>query len=212
MSDQQSNSGALVNCRQMAKADFQVLSVKDPFTIYFVNETGVFTEQSLEEEGDIYLGGKLLTRKYDLTDVVKVNGAALVLNDFTGSSFTEEFELSSALANAAILDFFLHATVQHVSNTAVNVECSLELGHYEENKYVTDHVVVSGQDTLAAARNEVPVWSVISMAGTIGGASQSKFLRIRFGASGTIAVKRYTESGIDRASQLLIRVYTAINT
>lgn len=207
----QTNNNDLVHVRQMAQSDFDALSVKDPTTIYFVNLTGVFTEQSLGENGDIYLGSKLLTGQPDMTGVMKVNGTALVLNDFTGDSFVEEFELYPELANTTILDFFLHATVKHTSNAAVNVECWLELGHYENDKYVTDVVVTSGQTTLAAARNAVPVSANISLAGTLGGPLQSKFIRVCFEATDTISVIRYTDShGKDRASQILIRTYQNI--
>lgn len=40
---------------------FEKLSVKDPGTVYFVNETGDFSSASLDADGDIYLGEKLLT-------------------------------------------------------------------------------------------------------------------------------------------------------
>lgn len=208
----QTNNNDLVHVRQMAQSDFDALSFKDPTTVYFVNLTGVFTEQSLGEDGDIYLGSKLLTGQPDMTGVMKVNGTALVLNDFTGDSFVEEFEFSSELANTTILDFFLHATVKHASNNAVNVECWLETGHYEEDKYVTDVVVTSGQTTLAAARNAVPVSANISMAGTLGGPLPSKFIRVRFEATANISVIRYTDTnGKDRASQILIRTYQNIS-
>lgn len=208
----QTNNNDLVHVRQMAQSDFDALSFKDPTTVYFVNLTGVFTEQSLGEDGDIYLGSKLLTGQPDMTGVMKVNGTALALNDFTGDSFVEEFEFSSELANTTILDFFLHATVKHASNNAVNVECWLETGHYEEGKYVTDVVVTSGQTTLAAARNAVPVSANISLAGTLGGPLPSKFIRVCFEATANISVIRYTDTnGKDRASQILIRTYQNIS-
>lgn len=208
----QTNNNDLVHVRQMAQSNFDALSFKDPTTVYFVNLTGVFTEQSLGEDGDIYLGSKLLTGQPDMTGVMKVNGTALVLNDYTGDSFVEEFEFSSELATTTILDFFLHATVKHASNNAVNVECWLETGHYEEGKYVTDVVVTSGQTTLAAARNAVPVSANISMAGTLGGPLPSKFIRVCFEATANISVIRYTDTnGKDRASQILIRTYQNIS-
>lgn len=212
MSEQPNNNASLVHCRQMSYSDFDQLAVKDSCTIYFVNQSGVFTGQSMEEEGDIYLGEKLLTGQPDLTGVMRVDGTALALNDYTGDSFVEEFEFSSELANTTILDFFLHATVKHASNNAVNVECWLETGHYEEGKYVTDVVVTSGQTTLAAARNAVPVSANISMAGTLGGPLPSKFIRVCFEATANISVIRYTDTnGKDRASQILIRTYQNIS-
>ena len=212
MSDQPNNNGALVSCCQMATADFQGLADKDHFTIDFVNETWVFTSQSLDEEGDIYLGGKLLTGKPDLTGVMRVDGTALVLSNFTDDEFVEEFELADALTSAIILDFDFHATLQNDSALGVNVECWIETGHYEEEKYVTDNVVACGQTYLAPIRNSVPTFANISMAGTLGGPIQSKFVRVCFSATGQVTVKRYTSTGKDRASQVLIRVYKAINT
>lgn len=44
-----------------SKGAFEKLSVKDPNTVYFVNETGDFSSASLDADGDIYLGEKLLT-------------------------------------------------------------------------------------------------------------------------------------------------------
>lgn len=196
----------------MSTTDFNALAYKDPRTIYFVNETGVFTEQSLGEDGDIYLGAKLLTGQPDLTGVMRMDGTALVLSNSTGSSLFEEFELPQELTNADLLDFFLHSTVQHDGNTAVDVECWIETGHYEGDKYETDFVVVSGKTSLAAAHNSVAVLGNISMAGTLDGPLQSKFLRVCFEATGSINVKRYTGTNSkDRASQVLIRVYKATN-
>ena len=214
MSDQPNNNGSLVRCRQMATSDYEALSYKDPCTIYFVNESGIFTGQSMEEEGDIYLGDKLLTGQPDLTGVMRVDGTALVLNNFTGDSFVEEYELSSELTDAAILDFFLHATVQHSGNAAVDVECWIETGHYEEGKYQTDYMAASGKIQIALSRNSVPVTANISMAGTLSGpVHNSKFVRVCFEASASISVLRYTDTtNKDRASQLLIRVYKTITS
>ena len=207
MSNQPNNNDSLVHCRQMASADFQALAYKDPGTIYFVNETGVFTSQSLDEEGDIYLGGKLLTGKSDLTGVYRIDGTALVLNDYTGDDFHEEFELSDELVSAIMLDFDLHATLQNDSALGVNVECWIETGHYEEEKYETDNVVASGQTYLAPIRNSVPTFANISMAGTLGGPIQSKFVRVCFSATSQVTVNRYTSTGKDHASQVRIRVF-----
>lgn len=211
MSDQPRNNGALVSCCQMSTADFEALAYKDPFTIYFVNETGVFTAQSLDEEGDIYLGEKLLTGKPDLTGVYRIDGTALVLNDYTGDNCQAEFELPDVLASAIMLDFDFHATLQNDNSLGVNVEYWMETGHYFENKYETDFVVASGQTYLAPIRNSVPTFANISMVGTLGGPIQSKFVRICFIATSNFTVKRYTTtSNKDRASQLRIRVFQSV--
>ena len=210
MSAQTNND--LVHVRQMARSDFNALAVKDSCTVYFVNSTGIFTEQSLSEDGDIYLGSKLLTGQPNLTGVMKVDGTALVLNDFTGTSFVEEFELAQALTDATILDFMLHLTLQHTNSTATDVECWVETGHYVEGKYEDDCMVASVQTTLAGSRNSVPVFGNIALSGTLSGPIESKVVRVCFNASASITVKRLTgTTGKDRASQLRIRVFTALN-
>lgn len=53
-----------VKCRKMTTAAFGALANKRADTIYFVNATGDFDPQSMNEtDGDIYLGDKLLTGK-----------------------------------------------------------------------------------------------------------------------------------------------------
>ena len=44
----------------MAQQDFDNLSVKDPNALYFVNESGDFTHESLDESGTLYLGDKVI--------------------------------------------------------------------------------------------------------------------------------------------------------
>lgn len=53
-----------VKCRKMTTAAFNALANKRADTLYFVNATGDFDPQSMNEtDGDIYLGDKLLTEK-----------------------------------------------------------------------------------------------------------------------------------------------------
>jgi hypothetical protein len=53
-----------VKCRKMTTAAFSALANKRADTLYFVNATGDFDPQSMNEtDGDIYLGDKLLTEK-----------------------------------------------------------------------------------------------------------------------------------------------------
>ena len=53
-----------VRCMKMTTAAFEALSSKRADTLYFVNATGDFDPQSMNEnDGDIYLGDKLLTGK-----------------------------------------------------------------------------------------------------------------------------------------------------
>ena len=75
-----------------------------------------------------------------------------------------------------------------------------------------DFLVASVQTTLAGSRNSVPVFGNIALSGTLSGPIGSKVIRVRFNASASITVKRLTGiTGKDRASQLRIRVFTALN-
>lgn len=56
--------GDIVKFRKMTTAGYNSLADKRSNTLYFVNDTGDFSPQSMDEtEGDIYLGDKLLTGK-----------------------------------------------------------------------------------------------------------------------------------------------------
>ena len=62
MSDRVGNAGQ-VRAAKMPRAYFEEIE-KDPDVLYFVNDTGTFDPLSfVEEDGDIYLGDKLLTAK-----------------------------------------------------------------------------------------------------------------------------------------------------
>lgn len=211
MSTQTNND--LVHVRQMAQSAYDALAQKDPCTIYFVNLTGVFTEQSLGEDGDIYLGSKLLTEKFDATQIegaVKVNGTVFPLSTFTGSSFVEMTDLADAVVNATIIDYICHITMQQDGNSQVSVECWLGVGHYEEGKYVEDYVIASAQTTLQPARTGIPCTANISLSGSLGGHPTSKFLVLHVEATGTITLLGSTTSGHLKASQVLIRTYKTL--
>lgn len=215
LTEQPNSNNDLVHVRQMPQSDFDALAVKSPTTVYFVNLTGVFTEQSLGEDGDIYLGPKLLTGQPDLTGLMYVNGEAHTLNAYTGTSFVEVFELSQNIADADIIDFFTHISIQHSGNAVVDVECWLETGHYVDEggvpKYCTDHVVASAQTSIPSSRNSTPIFGNLSFAGTVGGPIESKVVKLCFNASSAISVMRYTAtSNVDRASQVLIRAYHSV--
>lgn len=208
MSAQTNND--LVHVRQMARSDFNALVVKDPCTVYFVNSTGIFTEQSLSEDGDIYLGPKLLTEKFDtslLAGVVKVDGTVYPLNTFTGDDFVEMTDLADAIVSATIIDYICHITVQQDSSLPVSVECWLGVGHYENDKYNEDFVIASAQATLQPARTGIPCTANISLSGSLAGHPTSKFLVLHVAATGTITLLGSTTSSYQKASQVLIRAY-----
>ena len=50
-----------VRCMKISSADYSALSTKDDEVLYFVNDTGTFGPDSLETNGKVYLGDKLLS-------------------------------------------------------------------------------------------------------------------------------------------------------
>mgnify|MGYP007101848426 CR=1 FL=1 len=71
---------AKVRCVKATKASFDALDSKDGDTLYFVSENGDFDPTSLtgDEEGDIYLGGTLLTGS---AAEIALDGDTLVVGD-----------------------------------------------------------------------------------------------------------------------------------
>lgn len=60
-----------VKCRKMTSAAYAALSYKRADTLYFVNGTGTFDPESLETDGMIYLGDKLLSAQPDQAATVR---------------------------------------------------------------------------------------------------------------------------------------------
>jgi hypothetical protein len=188
--------------------------------LYFVNETGKFDPEYFDEtDGDIYLGDKLLTAKPDLAGVMTVDGTNLFLNNLSnGNSITKDFPLPDSLTTAAMLDFFLHATMKNLetSGSGVEVECWMELGYYEDGEddetFVIQQTVASGMTTIATIRNST-AFANMSISGTVAGPLQeSKILRVHFEAKGQISVLFNTTTNyIGQASQVLVRVYKPLN-
>lgn len=54
-------TGGRVSCMKLSRAAYAALESKDPDTLYCVNNDGNFGEENMDADGDIYLGGKLLT-------------------------------------------------------------------------------------------------------------------------------------------------------
>ena len=80
---------ARVRFVKMAQQDFDNLSVKDPNALYFVNGSGDFTHESLDESGTLYLGDKVIgdtgggtspSNAIVNNEVALYNGSILVCN------------------------------------------------------------------------------------------------------------------------------------
>ena len=87
---------------KMTSAAFDMLVEKDGEVLYFVNETGTFGPESLETDGDIYLGDKLLTGT-NWTDVLNKPSTVLASGlkiYYNGVDVTNNASMQQTVANA----------------------------------------------------------------------------------------------------------------
>ena len=139
----------MVSCCQMSTADFEALAYKDPFTIYFVNETGVFTAQSLDEEGDIYLGEKLLTSGERL---IRTHSAIWV--SATEATAEERFEYDiSTLNNASCIEISADLVLANEGSSKKEVVFYIELCRVEGSDYTVDTALAQTIIYIPSARN-----------------------------------------------------------
>lgn len=85
-----------VRCIKITTQVFNSLQEKDDNALYFVNDSGTFSPESMENGGAVYLGNKLITKvtqqSVDLTDGMKVY--------YNGYDVTNSSDLGFILANA----------------------------------------------------------------------------------------------------------------
>lgn len=210
---EQSNTESLVRCCQMTTDEYRELPYKDPSTIYFVNSVGDFSVTSFDEEGDIYLGNNLLTRKPP-TGLMVTGATVHGLVAFQDDDFCEQIQLTEEELNAAVMDFDLHVTLQNQAGNAVWAEVWIELGHFEEqngqNVYTPDEVLASGQTYLAASHGSIPSCTVVSLTGSRdnGPLDENELMFVQVRASGTVSINtQTTQNQSARASQMRIRTY-----
>ena len=190
MSLQTNNNLSLVHCRQMAAAAFGQLAIKDPCTIYFVNETGVFTGQSLDEEGDIYLGDKLLTGGEKL--IHAYSGIWVSAQEATYGENNFVYNITS-LNNASLIEISADLLLVNQEPTKKEVEFYIELCKGRNSTYVVETALAQTLISIPAARsNESTIGNAHLSAMIIGGNRTGPFvIRIGWESSGLLTPVHY---------------------
>ena len=191
-----------VTCVQIARAVFNALDHKDPDTLYFVDADS----QSMDD-AQVYLGGKLLGIDPAVLEAM-FQGVDISLATFQGATF---FELN------------LHATLQNLGQSPVNVEVWMERGHYEKvEKEGIVETVWQTDEHIAATQVFIPVYSghslnatcCASIAGQLVGPYQAEpcpYVRVCFAATGQITVCSATpQNNLPKATALTIRCWTPV--
>ena len=92
-----------VRCIKLSRAAFEAILEKDDDALYFVNETGTFGPDSLETDGDIYLGDKILTETkwINITDKPTTQLASGLKIYYNGVDVTNNSSMQQTVANAS---------------------------------------------------------------------------------------------------------------
>lgn len=212
-----------VTCVQIARAVFNALDHKDPDTLYFVDADS----QSMDD-AQVYLGGKLLgidpaVLEAMFQGVATLDGSVVPI---TGASSTTSHSQDISLATFQGATFFelnLHATLQNLGQSPVNVEVWMERGHYEKvEKEGIVETVWQTDEHIAATQVFIPVYSghslnatcCASIAGQLVGPYQAEpcpYVRVCFAATGQITVCSATpQNNLPKATALTIRCWTPV--
>lgn len=212
-----------VTCVQIARAVFNALDHKDPDTLYFVDADS----QSMDD-AQVYLGGKLLgidpaVLEAMFQGVATLDGSVVAIS---GASSTTSYCQDISLATfhgASFFELNLHATLQNLGQSPVNVEVWMERGHYEKvEKEGIVETVWQTDEHIAATQVFIPAYSVhslnatccASIAGQLVGPYQAEpcpYVRVCFAATGQITVCSATpQNNLPKATALTIRCWTPV--
>lgn len=212
-----------VTCVQIASAVFNALDHKDPDTLYFVDADS----QSMDD-AQVYLGGKLLgidpaVLEAMFQGVATLDGSVVPI---TGASSTTSHSQDISLdtyQGATFFELNLHATLQNLGQSPVNVEVWMERGHYEkvekegvfENEWQTDEHIAATQVFIPAySGHSLNATCYASIAGQLVGpypADPCPYVRVCFGATGQITVCSATpQNNLPNATALTIRCWTPV--
>ncbi len=209
---------------KIASADFAALAYKDPDVLYFVTNYGDFGPNNLDDI-KIYLGTRLIGIDPDLISQSLMSLDGLV-TPITGVQNTTSCYQDISLASFEGATFFelnLHATLQNLGQSPVNVEVWMERGHYEKvEKEGIVETVWQTDEHIAATQVFIPVYSghslnatcCASIAGQLVGPYQAEpcpYVRVCFAATGQITVCSATpQNNLPKATALTIRCWTPV--
>lgn len=200
----------------------------DENTLYFVNESGFDPTSLGNGRGDLYLGDKLIgVSREELAvisqNLMRIDGNVFAINAITNTtSCTQDIPLSD-FGEAKFFDLNLHATLQNLGQSPVNVEVWMERGHYEKvEKEGIVETVWQTDEHIAATQVLIPVYSghslnatcCASIAGQLVGPYQAEpcpYVRVCFAATGQITVCSATpQNNLPKATALTIRCWTPV--
>lgn len=200
----------------------------DENTLYFVNESGFDPTSLGNGRGDLYLGDKLIgVSREELAvisqNLMRIDGNVFAINAITNTtSCTQDIPLSD-FGGAKFFDLNLHATLQNLGQSPVNVEVWMERGHYEKvEKEGIVETVWQTDEHIAATQVFIPVYSghslnatcCASIAGQLVGPYQAEpcpYVRVCFAATGQITVCSATpQNNLPKATALTIRCWTPV--
>lgn len=209
---------------KIASADYAALAYKDPDVLYFVTNYGDFGPNNLDDI-KIYLGTRLIGIDPDLISQSLMDLNCLV-TPITGVQNTTSCYQDISLASFEGATFFelnLHATLQNLGQSPVNVEVWMERGHYEKvEKEGIVETVWQTDEHIAATQVFIPVYSghslnatcCASIAGQLVGPYQAEpcpYVRVCFAATGQITVCSATpQNNLPKATALTIRCWTPV--
>ncbi len=204
-----------VSCVQIARAVFKALATKDPYTLYFVD----VDSQSMDD-AQVYLGGKLLGINPAVLEsmfqgVATLDGSVVPITEASSTtSYCQDISLAT-FKGATFFELNLHATLQNLGQSPVNVEVWMELGHYEELVWKTDEHIAATQVYIpSCSGNSLDATCCASIAGQLVGpyaADPCPYVRVCFGATDHITICSATlQNKLPNATALTIRSWTPV--
>lgn len=208
---------------KIASADFAALAYKDPDVLYFVTNYGDFGPNNMDDI-KIYLGTRLIGIDPDslgllFQGLATPNGIVFALGGASNATTHQEDISIASYEGAKFFDLNLHATLQNIGQSSVNVEVWMESGHYEKEEkegivymvWHTDEHIAATQVFMAGRANAV---CCASISGQLIGPYPSdpcQYIRVCFSATGPINICPATpQNNLPKATALTIRCWTPV--
>ena len=208
---------------KIASADFAALAYKDPDVLYFVTNYGDFGPNNLDDI-KIYLGTRLIGIDPDLISqgLMDLNCLVTPIGVQNTTSCYQDISLAS-FEGATFFELNLHATLQNLGQSPVNVEVWMERGHYEKvEKEGIVETVWQTDEHIAATQVFIPVYSghslnatcCASIAGQLVGPYQAEpcpYVRVCFSSTNPVNICSATpQNNLPKATALTIRCWTPV--
>ena len=197
----------------------------DENTLYFVNGSGSFDSNSMETDGDLYLGDKLIgASRAELAviaqNLLHIGGNEYPLNSASNTT-SQAYDIQlDTYQGAVFFDLNLHATIQNLGSSYVNVEIWMERGYYEKGE--NDSLKWQKEEHIASTQIFIPAYTVdrgvavcsANIAGHLVGpyaSTPTPYLKVCFSASAPVTICSATPSNnLPNATMLTLRCWTPV--